>query len=195
MPVTSKLILTDIDETVLQFCTPFSEFARETGMTTFGDLNVLYHLEGFLGTDRPGADSALEAFEVDHGRRQPAELYARSAIKRLSLMGYSFVGISACGLDPEFRAARLVNLHNELGIHFDAMFTVERQGSKKEVLSRFRPAIWVEDHPGHAIDGAELGHRVFLIDKPFNQGHTHPGVTRVRGWDEIFGILSTEEQA
>jgi hypothetical protein len=190
--LTGKLILTDIDETVLRFCQPFTDFTVEQGMQTYGDLNELYHLEGFLGTDRPGADRALEVFEVDHGRRQPAEPHARPAISDLWLKGYSFVGISACGLDPEFRAARLVNLHNELGIHFDAMFTVERQGSKREVLSRFRPAIWVEDHPGHARDGAELGHRVFLIDKPFNRYADPEGVTRVRGWDEILEILTAE---
>jgi hypothetical protein len=187
-----KLILTDIDETVLQFCAPFQAFAQRRGVATAGNLREIYDIAEFLQRDREGAEAFLQEFVAEEGHRQPAEPCAKTVLPELAEQGYEFVGITACGHDPAFKLDRINNLRWEFGFPFSGLLTVDLQGSKRELLSWFAPAIWVEDHFEHAVTGAELGHRVFLMDKPYNAGLVHPGVTRVTGWNMIATILAAD---
>lgn len=43
----------------------------------------------------------------------------------------------------------------------------------------------IEDTRRHALDCAEAGIKVFLIDKPWNQNFEHENVIRVKDWKEI----------
>ncbi len=48
---------------------------------------------------------------------------------------------------------------------------------------------FVEDHIGNANKMSQLGMKVFLVDKPYNQGELGKGVVRVQCLDEIREIL------
>lgn len=49
--------------------------------------------------------------------------------------------------------------------------------------------LFIEDHPDHAMNLAENGIEVLLLDKPYNQNCLHNKIRRVKDWEEIGGIL------
>lgn len=185
----NRLILTDVDDTCLDFANAFERYALTRGWQITGRLRDMYSLETFFGIDRDAAVARLHEFIRDEGHAQPAEPCARTVIPRLYEDGYEFVAITACGLDPVFRARRVRNLEAEFGFRFDDVHVVDLKAEKTPILSLYPEAIWVEDHYGHACAGADLGHKTFLIDRPYNRAPEHPGVIRVRDWHHIAEFL------
>lgn len=181
----SRLILTDVDDTCLDFANEFERYAEGRGWKMYGRLRDIYSLEAFFGLPRDEAVALLHEFIQDRGHDQPAEPCAKTVIPELHAAGYEFVAITACGLDPVFRARRVRNLETAFGFRFDDVHVVNLRSPKSPILAMYDEAIWVEDHFGHAVAGAELGHRTFLIDRPYNRGQHHPLVTRVTDWHEI----------
>lgn len=181
-----KLILTDIDDTILKFADPFQAFVEQKGYAPSGRLADTYGLEAWLGVDSATVrDLLIEFGTVDASRVQPPMSCAQRVLPGLYAAGYRFIGISACGTNEAFRLRRLQTLHEAFGFRFEALHVVSPHAAKEDYLRWYAPAIWVEDHPRHAVVGADAGHRVFLIDRPFNAGFEHPKVTRVADWNEI----------
>lgn len=50
---------------------------------------------------------------------------------------------------------------------------------KASWVRQVRPLGLVEDAPHRALDAAEAGCRVWLVDRPYNQGISHPHMTRI----------------
>ncbi|RYD26061.1 MAG: hypothetical protein EOP89_07830 [Lysobacteraceae bacterium] len=183
-------ILTDVDDTCLRFAEVFERYAIEQGWTTYGCLRDIYDLATFFGTDRETAVAYLHAFIRAIGHEQPAEACAGVVIPQLHAAGHTFVAVTACGLDPVFRLKRTRNLRHEFGFAFEDVHVVELRGDKTPILSEYEPCVWVEDHFGHALAGAELGHRTFLLDRAYNRGQDHPLVQRVPDWHAIAEALT-----
>lgn len=180
-----KLILTDVDDTVLGFSKPFQAFVHRKGYRPTRDLSEVYSITEWLGVDHETSHSLIVDF-LDHvGIDQPPEPCAAEIVPKLQALGYEFVAITACGVDPTFRERRIENLRNIFGFHFKDVHTVDLKGSKKDFLARYEPSVWVEDHGGHACDGADLGHRSFLLDRPYNREIRHPKVIRVATWHDV----------
>lgn len=183
------LILTDVDDTCLEFARPFQDYVEANGVPTYGQLREMYSLETFMRLTREAAIEHLAGFASANGDRYPAEECARTVLPQLHADGYRFVAVTACGLDPVFRLKRVRNLERQFGFRFDDVHVVDLGAGKAEILAEYEPAIWVEDHFGHAVVGAELGHRTFLMDRVYNRDKEHPLVTRVRDWHELAEYL------
>lgn len=178
-------ILTDVDDTCLRFADVFEQYAKDREWPTNGRLRDVYDLATFFGTTRSDALQFLREFVHTAGHEQPAEECAATVIPELHARGYSFVAVTACGLDSRFRLKRARNLEREFGFRFEDVHVVDLRASKTPILDMYEPAVWVEDHFGHAVAGAELGHRTFLLDRAYNRGQEHPLVTRVPDWHAI----------
>jgi uncharacterized HAD superfamily protein len=64
-------------------------------------------------------------------------------------------------------------------------------GSKKsDVCLSFEIPIIIEDNKHYALDCAEKGIKVLLLDKPWNKGITHKNIIRVFSWGEIISELN-----
>jgi len=61
--------------------------------------------------------------------------------------------------------------------------------SKSEICRELGVEIIIEDHKDHALDCAENGIKVLLLDKPWNQNIKHENITKVYNWDEILEHL------
>jgi uncharacterized HAD superfamily protein len=62
-------------------------------------------------------------------------------------------------------------------------------GEKKKSEIYAEMDIIIEDNKGHALDCARMGKKVFLIDKPWNQGIEHPNIIKVSQWKEILNLI------
>lgn len=187
-----KLILTDVDESVLEYCNPFQMYVESKGIKTYDRLIDVYTMEAFLRVPHEEARVHIEAFAELDTDVQPPLPCAKEVLPKLHAAGYDFSAITACGLDPVFRLKRWKGLERTFGFNWLDCHVVDLRASKGDALALHPPAVWVEDHFNHAVTGAEMGHRTFLLDKPYNRGNDHPLVTRVNDWHEIAAHLLGE---
>lgn len=194
----TKLILTDVDEVVLNWRASFEKWCLQQADITIDPARptlVDHHkAEEWLGADLETTKGYIERFHHD-GWFEKLEPYPDASIyiPKLANLGYRFVAVTAIDDDPSTYDARLRNLRTHFDDLFAAVHCVGLMGSKREVLGWYRPTYWVEDKPSNAKLGAELGHTSFLISHPNNLDYNDPQVKRVGGWKDIFNMLSGED--
>lgn len=188
----NKLLLTDVDNCVLAFDDawaeymiahhgielPSTEYLRDfktlrdavQGMTLERETQLVWQFVedgGFF--DLKPMDGAPEAFQSLHSD------------------GWEFVAITACPDGEGFSERRKANLEHALGVPFrDVHITGLHQG-KKEALSLYPPAVWVEDNFHNAIVGHRLGHRSYLRYHGYKADDREAEVpfSKVSSWEEI----------
>lgn len=178
------ICLVDLDETSVQWSCHFQDWIETKGYQPVGNLRETHSVENLIGVSREEAIRLTNEFNMsDHLRNQLPEPDALEVLPQLHKDGWKFVAITACGIDPGLRVRRREHLEEIFGFTWE-VHTVVLHEPKREILKLFEPTVWVEDNKAHAQDGAALGHRAFLLDRPYNQ-NSDETVTRVRDWHDI----------
>lgn len=186
-----KYILTDLDNTLLDFAPHFEEWAERAGhRIKRGVINKTYEFQDMF-LDPIDVEEMLQPFFLcDHTMGNfPALANTVEPVQRLREQGYEFVGITACNPRDGLAQLRHENLKNLFGFDFEEVFVTGYSLPKAEILKNYPASYWVEDNHKHAIEGAELGHTVFLIDHCYNQC-PEGDFTRVKDWLEIEAIIN-----
>lgn len=184
----TKLILTDIDDTVLNYVTPFRAWMEDRGFNPVRPYGEVYNLGQIYGIDDDKAIALIEEFTHSEGfGKLIAEPCAKEILPQLRDEGYRFVAISATVKTNENRDRRMQNLADEFGFEFEDCFCTGLRLPKTPYLESYKGKsdLWVEDNFDHAVDGAEMGHNTFIITRKYNEGMTHEKVRRVKTWHEI----------
>lgn len=178
-----KLILTDVDNTILQCTNIFREFlSKRIGHKPLLDH---YDIARSYGISSDDADMLLEEFWASPLMGElPPEPCAREVLPRLYERDYRFVAITACSSDPKTLERRTANLKSAFGFEWNHIHCVGHL-SKELTLQTYKPAIWVEDHFDNCVQGAKTGHRSFLINRSNNQDRDDARITRVDSWFDI----------
>lgn len=188
----TKLILTDCDEVLFDWATPFEAWVRETYpqyRDAQGCLQDHWHVEAWLGNT---IEESREMIRIFNGTPKywnslkplPGVL---NAVNQLHSEGYQFVAITACATDRQTYEGRWKNLNDVFGFGvFDTLHCVGLAESKAGHLARYQPTYWVEDKMKHASAGADVGHKSFLINYKHNELHHDARVTRVTDWGDIY---------
>ena len=194
----SKVILTDVDDAILDWSTPFTEWVKAQGRWTpiCERLQECENIEKWLSCDYS------ETRELIHEFNSHPEIWpsfkplpgAQEAVARLVEAGYKFVAITACDASDWSREQRWNNLVTAFGGAFDTLHCVGLGGDKSEHLGRYRPTYWVEDKWSHAVHGADLGHRPFIMDYEHSRHHEDERITRVTNWGEIADHILSKSQ-
>lgn len=184
----NKLILTDIDDTILNYVTPFRAWMEAKGYEPVRPYGEVYNLGQIYGLDDDHAISLIEEFT--HGEEFGAlapEPCALEVLPALYWEGYRFVAISATVKSKENRDRRMKNISEAFGFEFEDCFCTGLRLPKTPYLESYRGKsdLWVEDNFSHAVDGAEMGHNTFLITRLYNRDFEHERVTRVNDWHDI----------
>lgn len=185
-----KYILTDIDDTILQFSDAFQDWLENKGYHNKGRIRDGYKLENALGLSSEESDNLIIQFSEDteHMPYLKAEPDAAVVLPILQKMGYKFVAISACVNSEVTINARHTNLAEAFPdiIWYD-IHCVGLHQTKNNHLKMYDSTWWVEDNPKHALRGAEIGHQSFLLDRAYN---SHLDIKdnpyRVKNWHDIF---------
>src|SRR6478752_3246810 len=185
-----KLILTDIDDTILRFGDSFQDWVEAKGLTTYGRLRDLCCVEDFLGCDRPRANELITECSLDPAfmenlRPEPDAL---EYLPKLHAEGWRFIAITSCVNDDGVAEMRAKNIKQAFGFEFEDVLCTGLLQPKAEFLARFDPTYWVEDNAHHAVVGADLGHTSILLDRPYNRHLDGPSPIRVNDWEEIYGL-------
>lgn len=183
--MTVKRLITDLDNSVLDFQPHFEDWAEAKGhRIKRGVINITYELEHMFIDEVNIPELMTEFFACDETMSSfPALDNSVEPIRRLRQQGYEFVAITACEPRSGLAQVRHQNLKNLFGFDFEEVYVTGYDVPKSEVLKTFEPTFWVEDNLKHAHEGAELGHTVFLIDRDYNR-HDDSFI-RVKDWLEI----------
>lgn len=184
-------VLVDVDDVLLHWTDGFRNYLKSKGIITTSKHPKEWDLTHWVGRE---ALPFIEEFNhsEEFGKLE-ADLEAISSLQYLHGRGFPIHAITSCTDDKAAAVRRMTNLECHFGSIFEEVICLPLRGSKIDALRRYqRGSFWVEDKLENAIDGARVGHRALLIDKPHNQGGDHPQVTRCEGWGKISGIILTE---
>jgi hypothetical protein len=187
-----RIILTDVDDTLLQFSDAFQKWAEQQGIPRIECIHKAGRIEDSLGISFEEAYVITLEFlnSPAFGEIDP-EPCAAEVIPQLYRDGYRFVAITACEPSPMTIALRHKNLRDAFGFDFEEVFISGflTGTGKGPYLERYQPTVWCEDNWHHAVLGADIGHNSLLFDRKVNAGMHDPRVRRVADWNEIGKLL------
>lgn len=188
----AKLILTDVDNTILNFSKGFDAWMTARSFRKRGDTADQYSLSAAYGLKPKQIAVLIEQFCASpEGADLEPHPCARDALPILYRAGWRFVAISSCPNFRGFEKRRRANLREAFGFDFTEVRCLGLGADKRGALRSYRPSVWIEDHTQNAARGAQAGHRTFLLDRPYNRADAMPpGVSRVSTWDEIVHALT-----
>jgi hypothetical protein len=194
-----KVILTDIDDTVLQFGPAFEKWAvDQKGYTLQTTIRDGGSIEASLGCHRDDVDSLVIEFSTNptYFGAIPPEVDALAVIPVLHRMGYQFAAISSCVDGPEVTECRRRNLEEAFGFKWLDVHCVGLLAPKEPTLRQYDPSWWVEDNAKNAYLGDQIGHKSFLLDRPYNRVNfdTPNAVSFVNSWHDVFEAIVRSER-
>jgi 5'(3')-deoxyribonucleotidase len=188
----NKLILCDVDDTLLFCANILEEFAiKRLGTPSLRRLRDNYHVYKIFDISVETAEEICQEFwKSELFFNLPPMPCAKAVLPHLYDQGYRFVAISACENNPIVKANRLRNLENAFGFKWEDLYCTH--GSEKAIpLAKYDPTIWVEDHWLNCQTGAKLGHKSFLIKQGYNVADPEePLFTRVNDWYDIHQYIT-----
>jgi len=205
MPISNRIILTDVDGVLLEWEHHFTKWMLQK--TLFDGQGVRYHPYRLL-PDKQNTYEMAERFGVtkDEIRKHIRE-FNRSAwmgtqrpmsesqtwVKLLAAEGWTFIPITSQTSDIPAQQLRKRRLGELFGEHIFTNYHILGTGADKDsALAEFHNTglYWVEDKPHNAVAGLKYGLKPILIDHPYNQDFDHPDIIRVSNWKDIHQILS-----
>lgn len=195
----TKLILTDMDEVLLDWGGHFESWYMKTCPTFAGEppkgrMRDAENIEDWLGCTYANTRKLIEQFNQckDHFPHIRAYDHAVEYVNRLHREGYSFVAITACSTDTWTHDARRENLEKYFPGVFDTIHCVGLGASKVPFLSRYQPTWWIDDKVKHAEDGGRLGHKAFLMEQPYNVNARLEHSKRAKNWKDIYDCITDD---
>lgn len=195
----SKLILTDIDEVLLDWGGHFEAWYRKVA-PNFGSkapttpMRDAYNIEEWLNCDLATTRHLIMQFNYckDHFPYITAYDHAVTYVNRMKREGWDFVAITACADDEWTHDARRENLERDFPGVFDTIHCVGLGAPKTKYLERYKPTWWVDDKVKHAEEGGRLGHKSFLMTQPYNVDHDPTHCKRVSNWHDIYKCVNDD---
>ena len=205
MPISNRIILTDVDGVLLEWEHHFTKWMLQR--TLFDERGVRYHPHRLL-PDKENTYEMAERFGVTKteirkhirefnrsawmGTQRPM-LESQTWVKLLAAEGWTFIPITSQTSDIPAQQLRKRRLGELFGEHVFVNYHILGTGADKDsALAEFHNTglYWVEDKPNNAVAGLKYGLKPILIDHPYNRDFNHPDVLRVSNWKEIHEILS-----
>jgi FMN phosphatase YigB (HAD superfamily) len=145
----------------------------------------------WTGLSRDGVKGLVDAFNsgAETGfDRLPPMPGAVEGVRALLEAGYRLEVLSSADAGGASVASRLRNLETIFGDVFEEVTLIGLGESKREILARFDPCDWVDDHLPNAIAGHEAGHRTHVIRQSHNRSQestAHAGLLWARDLLEV----------
>ena len=181
-------VCVDIDGVLCDSHGTWIKFLCTEGILTQPDNIDYYSLDfsDYLPDEKRGFYSSLKSRYRESGIKKEAILYpsAQDCLRQLS-QKYQVVLVSARPIEKHRRIyADTIEWLKKNDLYYDAiMFESDK---RKWVLDNLnKVAFCVEDDPSQAQRLANVGLKVFLLDKPYNQDLNHSNIQRIQNLGEI----------
>lgn len=193
-----KIVLTDVDGTIVDFAHPFHDWMDERGFQVVDNKHLTRNFlirEVFNCSPEEHEDEVLAFSESPVFAKLPALPNAQEAIQGLRDDGWRVVAITACHVSDAAMAGRKANMKDLFGIEEQDVIFVGPMASKLEVLSKMPKGYWVEDLVHHAQEGYTTGHIPIIFDRPYNRLNNivtpeeQNAIVRLDNWVEIEAFI------
>lgn len=187
-----KLILTDVDEVILQWTKGFTDFLHTHHDIIPDRIRDDHHVYKWLEIHQDHAYDLVMEFNSSHhfAALQPFDGAAK-ILPKMHREGWKFVAVTSCSSDSIIAQMRRDNLHKFFGDIFTEIHCLDFSDDKGDVLSSYPKTIWVEDAMEWAVRGADLGHSTFLINHKHNETLVDPRIVRVSDWHTLYNIIQS----
>lgn len=192
--MTDRLILTDIDGCVLDWCAGFDDFMIRHGYTKHHSNE--YKLSDCYGIPKEESSKMVRIFNDSAvmGFLPPYRDAVHYIRKLHAEHGYVFHAITSMSKEYASQELRTQNLRNLFGRGpFTRFVYLDTGADKDEAYGEYKGADhWlIEDKPENAILALELGLRPIFMDSSYTMNVTLPKeVIRVRDWKTIYQIVT-----
>lgn len=187
----NKIILVDVDSVLLSWRDGFKLYMYHQGHEWL-DIEDMYNMSKHFNLAKDEIYKHIVHFNDGHwefGALSPVE-GAVNGMKLLSEeLGYRFVAISSCSINPQSKALRQANLYNIFGDVFDAVHCVAIEESKETHLADYEPTFWIEDNFKNCVDGIKYGHSCILLNQKWNENDQNDQIKRCFSWHEIVDFI------
>ena len=205
MPISNRIILTDVDGVLLEWEHHFTKWLQlRSYFDKNGNRNYPYKLsdsgqDNYDMSKRFGISKETISQEIREFNRsawmgtQRPMLESQTWVKLLHAEGWTFVPITSQTSDIPGQALRKKRLGELFGEHVFSNYHILGTGADKDsALAEFHDTglYWVEDKPKNALAGLKYGLKPILINHPYNKDFNHPDIIRVNNWKQIHEILS-----
>ena len=204
MPISDRIILTDVDGVLLEWEHHFTEWMVQRSYYDDKQQRIYPYklLPDKQNTYEMAERFGLSVFEI----RKEIREFNKSAwmgtqsplpesqtwVKLLAAEGWTFIPITSQTSDIPAQQLRKKRLGELFGDHIFKNYHILDTGQDKDqVLAEFHNTglYFIEDKPKNALTGLEYGVRPILIDHPYNRDFQHPDVIRVNNWKQIHEIV------
>ena len=169
----SGLVILDCDGVLLDFTAGIRPFARlRYGLDLHPDGPSDFDMRAWTGLDRDGVRDLVNAFNSGEDTgfdALPPMPGAVEGVRRLLVAGYRLQVLSSADAGGASVRSRLRNLDAVFGDVFEEVTLIGLGASKRDLLARFAPCDWVDDHVPNAIAGVQAGHRAHVIRQSHNR--------------------------
>ena len=194
MPISDRIILTDVDGVLLEWEYHFTKWMVTHGHKLKENFKSEYDMQKRFADHNIDIKTKIREFNKSAWMgTQPPMPESQTWVKLLHAEGWTFIPISSQTSDipaQELRKRRLEELFGENTFY---NFHILETGSDKDsALAEFHGTglWWVEDKWTNALAGLKFGLKVLFIDHPYNRKYKHPKIRRVKNWEHIHNILS-----
>lgn len=198
--MSNKLILIDIDGTVLDWKNSFIKFMALEKIIEKD--NTKYKVSEWM------EDITGNSISVEHGKFL-VEYFNRSAwiafieplrdsvevLKALKAKGYEFKAITSMHTDKPAQALRKMNLEDVFGKGVISDITFLPTGADKdEALAKYEGsgAWWVEDKVENALLGKRIGLKPIIIEHEYNKNVFTDDIPTAKFWSTVYKIITGE---
>ena len=200
MGMKDKIILVDVDDTLLDYDTGVYDYFIKIGLELVDDHDMHLHYYDKFGLCKESVVKYFNMFNEssDFGKLLPYKNSDKYVLDIASL-GYKFIAITACGTNTATISSRTQNLYNVYGDCFDAVYCIDIRQSKADVLAMFKDSdvIWVDDLPMHVLEGYKQGLQSFLMPTAYNKDFNVMSdcvtvLNEDNPWNHLYSIISSK---
>jgi len=193
---TNNIILTDADGVLLDWWNGFNDWAQDRGLVRLPDTGHLYSINDWYGL--PAEEAMRLVHEFNTSARMGFLKPYKDAAKYVKLLaevhGFRFIVITSMGDCPFAKKLRWRNLQEVFGPYFNELIVNDILEPKGDIIAKYEPTIWIEDHADNADAGVKAGHWTFLLEHNHNRfAEVDPRITRVKDWQGIYEKISLED--
>ena len=165
-----KDVILDVDGVTLDWASGFACFMQDKGFSLSTSPNVIKdQAMSDLFSDCSNPLSYIAKYQASDSYLKIKPYFGvKDYLKELKGEANVFF-LSSCITDNETKKMRLAQLEEHFkGLYKDA-FILPLGKSKKEILSKFNNAVYVDDFPTVALEAKEAGCKTFLQSRSYNR--------------------------
>ena len=194
MPISNRIILTDVDGVLLEWEFHFTKWMVSRGYKLKDNFVSEYDMQKRFEDNTVDIKVKIREFNRSAWMStQPPMPDSQTWVKLLHAEGWTFIPITSQTSDIPAQELRKRRLEELFGKNvFQNYFIFDTGSGKDSALTEFHGTglWWVEDKWTNALAGLKYGLKTLFIDHPYNREYSHPDITRVNNWQEIHKIVS-----